>query len=136
MRPVGMIEPVVRQMILCEEAERDPENPNRINIMGLMNVVIRPVGETLPVLIPQIAVYLLLAGGRGPATVSLAGHYADTDRMIFETAGRTVNFGNDPLRAHGLIHRVRDVRIVRTGLYWIRFRYNGRTIAEQLLEVR
>lgn len=136
MRPFGMIEPVVRQMILCEDVERDPANPNRINIMGLMNTVVLPEGQPLPFVISQIAVYLLLAGGRGPATVSLAGHYVDSEQMIFETAGRQVNFGNDPLRAHGLIHRVRDVRVVHTGVYWIRFRYNGRAIAEQLLEVR
>jgi len=131
-----MVEPVVRQMILCEEVERDPDNPRRINIMGLMNTVIVPPDEPMPFLLRQIAVYLLLAGGRGPATLSLSAYQAESEEMVYETAGRSVDLGQDPLRAHGLIHRMQDVGIHERGVYCIRFRYNGREIAEQFFEVR
>jgi hypothetical protein len=86
--------------------------------------------------IDQLTIYLVLAGGRGPALLQIVAVYADTEDVAFQNPERSVDFGPDPLVIHGLTFRVRTITIHHPGLYLIQVRCNGHVIAHQPLLVR
>jgi hypothetical protein len=133
---MSAIEPVVRQMLLCDEVSRDADTPNKLNILGLRHAIRLAPEETFPFLLQQLTLYLLLAGGRGEGAVSVAGVVEEDDVKVFETRPRTVDFGQDPLHAQGLIFRVKDVIFPRPAVYSIQFLCGGKVLDHQPLIVR
>ena len=136
MSPVS-VPPVVRHMLLCEDIGRDPTNPKRIAIYGLIGAI-RSTGEPpFPLLYPVLCVYLVLAGGRGEGDAQIVGVSADGEKPVFASPTHRLSFGlTDPLDVAAVIFRIRDCSFPQAGLYWIEFRYNGETIAREPLVVR
>ena len=130
------IEPIVRHMLLCDDVHPDADNPHKMNVQGLVNTIGAQEGVSFPLHHPQLCVYLALTGGRGSGEVMVAAVQADSDRVAFTSLPHTLSFGPDPLAVQGVVFRIRDGVFPEPGLYWIEFRYNGRTIARQALAVR
>ena len=56
--------PVVQQMILCEEARRQPDNPRKWDLIGLIHRF-RSTKKQRPIRMPKVTVFLRLSNGRG-----------------------------------------------------------------------
>jgi hypothetical protein len=130
------IEPVVRHMLLCDRAMSDPENPHRIDVFGLANLIVVRPDAVFPFIQPQISVYLELAGGRGRGAGRIVVVQADTEQAVFGSQFHSLDFGTNPLAIVARVFRILDCVFPRPGLYWVEFRYNGKVIAQQPLEVR
>lgn len=130
------IEPVVRHMLLCDDIQRSPQRPRKVDILGLTRVIIVPPDATFPFSLPVLTVYLELTSGRGSGQVKIIGVEADTNEVVFETPERPVQFSDNPLAVQGLVFRILGATFPASGLYWVRFCYNGKVLAEQPLAVR
>ena len=129
------IEPVVRHMLLCDDGQHDPSGPRKVNVFGLTNTIRSHANPPFPFYQPQLTIYLALTGGRGTGDVVIAGVQGDSDSLVFATPPYTISFGSNPLAVRGMIIRVQNCPFPDPGLYWIEFRYNGRTLARQPLLV-
>jgi hypothetical protein len=110
------IEPVVRHMLLCDDVQRDEEQPNRFNVLGLANAIRFAPESEFPVRQRLLTVLLLLSGGRGSGQVHLVGVHADSNEAVFQTPPRTVHFAADPVAVQALIFRVLDVPFPQPGV--------------------
>jgi hypothetical protein len=133
---VSDVEPVVRVMLLCDEVGHDPDNPLKINVFGLVSTIRSLAEPPFPLCHPQLCAYLQLTGGRGTGQGQIATIHADTDQMAFTSATSALTFGSDPLAVLGVVFRMRDCPFPESGLYWVRFRYNEKVLAQQPLVVR
>ena len=129
------LEPVVRHMLLCDDVQHDPSGPRKVNVFGLTNTIRSHASPPFPFYQPQLTIYLALTGGRGTGDVVIAGVQGDSDSLVFATPPYTISFGSNPLAVRGMIIRVQNCPFPDPGLYWIEFRYNGRTLARQPLLV-
>jgi hypothetical protein len=130
------IEPVVRHMLLCDDVQRDPTDPHKVNVLGLVSTI-RSSGEPpFPFRHPELCVYVVLTGGRGTGEAEVAAVHADSDRLIFSTPRHALKLGPDPLAIRGMAFRIRGGLFPQPGLYWFEFRYNGKALARQPLVVR
>jgi hypothetical protein len=125
------IEPMVRHMILCDNVRRNPNNPNKIDILGLISTVRPAAGSTYPLPLSNLCVYLNLTGGRGTGAGQINVRHADSDIILLSSAPLTLIFPADPLALAGLIFRVRNCVLPQAGLYWIEFCYNQKVLAQQ-----
>src|SRR5262249_52238698 len=123
------IDPVVRHMLLCDQVERDAQQPTKFNVFGIVNAIRSAPGSEFPIQHPLLTVLLILSGGRGSGEVHIGGVHADSSETAFRSPKRTVSFGSDPLAVQGLVFRILDVPFPQPGLYWIQFCYNDRVIA-------
>jgi hypothetical protein len=130
------IEPVVRHMLLCDDVQHDPDNPVKLNVIGLANILRSTADPPFPFKHPQLCVYLHLTGGRGTGQAQVVAVHGDSDQVAFASPVNALSFGSDPLALVGVIFRMRNCPFPEAGLYWIQFRYNGKVIAQQPLVVR
>lgn len=130
------IEPVVRTMVLCERVLIDPENPQRIDLHGFVSVVVVAADALFPVVVPQLSVFLLLTSGRGTGRGQIVVVNDETSTPCFGTRAIDINLGNDPLRVIGQTFHILNCPFPSPGLYSVEFRYNGRMLASQNLDVR
>lgn len=130
------VSPTVRHMLLCDDAESQPDHPNRWNVSGLLHALTFASGTTFPTYHPLLTILLHLTGGRGSGVVKIVGVHADSDQVVFATPQRTIQFPNDPLAVYGLVFRILDVPIPARGLYYIQFQYNEQMIHQQPLLIR
>jgi len=128
--------PLVRSLILCEDILTDPDNPRRVSLLNLVQVI-RSVGElAYPLVQPELCVFAQLVGGRGTGTVEVRIESAESGGMIFQTRPRSLTFPNDPLAVYGLRFRIRNCSFPTPGLYWVQLRYNDQLLGQQPLILR
>jgi hypothetical protein len=130
------IDPVVRQMLLCDEVQVDPDKPHKVNLFGLISTVRADVGEDFPLRLSELCVYLLLSEVRGEGVGRIIGIDAETEKAVFATKGRQIRQGPSPLHVQGCVFRIRNTILPRPTLYLVQFRYNDRVLAQQPLLVR
>jgi hypothetical protein len=130
------VDPFVRHMLLCEDIRRDPNNPKKVDVLGLLNTI-QAVGEpAFPLRLPVLCVYLEVAGGRGTGQARVDCRQADSGRVIFSNPTHDLTFSPNPLAVRSLVFRISDCIFPGPGLYWIQFCYNQKALAEQPLIVR
>src|SRR5215469_10272103 len=101
------VHPTVRYLIVCEDVQSGPNNPNRISLLGLIGVV-RSTGEpAYPLVYPEICVFLELTECRAAGDARIEIQHADSGRVAFRTQTRTLSFSGDPLEIVGLVFRIR-----------------------------
>jgi hypothetical protein len=109
--------PVVRYMIVCEDWGFGPTSPRRVNVFGILNNIDSLDDPPYPLLFPQLAVVLMLTGGRGTGDAQIVFVSQDTGQRIFGTPKRSITFGPDPLAVAGVFFRIRDCLFPFPGLY-------------------
>ncbi len=130
------IDPFVRLMVVCDRMASDPANPRKTNLFGVASTVLVGAEAEFPVRQARLTVFLLLARGRGSGKAQLAIVAADTDATVFLGAPHPISFGTDPLLVGGSVFTLLDCEFLKPGLYWVEFRYNGRMLARQPIEVK
>lgn len=130
------VNPTVRHMLLCDDAEAQPDHPNRWNVSGLLHALTFASDTNFPTYHPLLTILLHLTGGRGSGTGHIVGMHADSEQVVFVTPQRMVPFPKDPLAVCGLVFRILDVPIPQRGLYYIQFRYADQVISQQPLLIR
>jgi len=83
-----------------------------------------------------MCVLLALTEGRGQGEGKIVCIFAEDGRKIFETHGRAISFGDDPLEVIGVPFRIRDCSFPRAGLYSEQFWYEGELVEERPLRMR
>jgi hypothetical protein len=131
---MAVIPPVVRHMLLCDDVTRNPDNPEKVSLIGLTSVV-RAV-EDFPILVSQLCVYLVFTNGRGSATIQIVIREAETGRKVTGGHPHRVKFAGDPTRVQGLILRLRDCVFPEPGLYQVELHVDEKAVAEEPLLVR
>ncbi len=130
------IHPLVRYMILCEDWETDLEDPRRVSIHGLVSHIRSLDQPPYPLLYRELCVFLVLTEGRGIGSAQIICVLEETNKKIFETPRRKIEFGSDPLEVVGLPFRIRDCRFPQVGMYSMQFWYNGFKLMECPLLLR
>jgi hypothetical protein len=125
------IDPVVRHMILCDDVRRYPNNPNKIDIIGLLSTVRPAADSAYPLLLPNLCVFLSLTGGRGTGVGQINLRHADSGILLRSSAPVALTFPANPLALTGLIVRLRNCILPQPDLYWVEFCYNQKVIAQQ-----
>jgi hypothetical protein len=132
-----MIPPNVRYMILCHEALAEPESPGRLRVNGLIPELRWPQGSTTPFHLGQLAVLLVLAGGRGSGQGWVDCIDDETGTPISRSGKRNVEFKDkDPLVPFCGRIALRDCYFPRPGWYRVRFLLDDQLISQQMLIVR
>lgn len=89
------VNPTVRHMLLCDDAEAQQDHSNRWNVSGLMHALTFAADTNFPTHHPLLTVLLHLTGGRGSGAVNIVGVHADSEQVVFATPQRTIQFPND-----------------------------------------
>ncbi len=123
--------------ILPTHSGRIPILPTHAGRIGILPHVINAGSDAaFPVCHPELCVFLQVTDGRGSGTVEIVAIESDTDQVIWSSIPQTITFGKDPLAVSGLVFRLRNCLFPRPGLYWIEFRYNDVTTAQEHLLLR
>ena len=123
--------PLVRSLIVCEDIIADPNNPNRVSLVHVVNSIRSMKQPPYPVRNPQLCVFIQLTGCRGPGEFRVEIREADMDEVIFATKTFRGSFPNNPLTVHGLRFRFRNCKFPRPGLYWLEFFFDNQVVAQQ-----
>lgn len=130
------IKPVVRYMLLCDDWRVDPDNHRRISIIGLLGNIHSLEAPPYPLFYREMCVFLVLTEGRGQGEGKIVCVFAENGQKIFETRGRPISFGDDPLEVVGVPFRIRDCSFPQSGLYAVQFWYEGELVEERPLRMR
>jgi hypothetical protein len=129
--------PVVRLFAACEEIQME-SGSSRISLRNVFHRIVRLPGEPFPCVCEQMALYALLANGRGEHEFQIEMTFLDegADRLMFQSPSGRVDLGQDPVTVHGLpVPRMR-VRFDQAGQYTFHLVCDGRRIGEYHVEVR
>jgi len=121
----------VRHLLLCDEVRTDPNNYQRIDVLGLMTSIRSTAVPPLPVVRPVLCALVLLTGGPGSGTLLLRIVHEQTGRIIFRSLPRSVRFVGDAEAVRGAVFRVRDCSLPMAGLYWVEVIFADAIIARQ-----
>jgi hypothetical protein len=130
------VDPVVRHMLLCDDVQRDPVNPNKVNVIGLVSTIQGVSEPPFPLLHPELCVYLQVTGGRGEGDAQIVVQHADSDQVVFSSPAHRLVFSTNPLSILGIIFRIQSCVFPGPGLYWVQFWYNQKRLAQQPLLTR
>jgi len=128
--------PFVRHMLLCDDVRRSPSDPRKVHVYGLFGDVRPTTSEAGYPLTVSFSIYLALTEGRGSGEGRIAISSADTGRLVYLGQPHRIEFGPDPLKVQGVIFRITSCSLPESGLYWVEFRYNNKTIAREPLRAR
>ena len=128
--------PVIRCLMICENAVRDPDNPHRVSLLGLASTIRSKDEPPYPLLLREVCVFVQMTECVGAGDLHVQIFHPDSGDLLFRTKSRRLDFGDNPLEIHGIIFRIRDLAIPRQGLYTFEFCYNGITEAEGYLLMR
>ncbi len=123
---MSFVEPVVRQMILCDDVQIDPQQPHKINVFGLVDTIVSSSEPRFPLSHPELCVFLQLTGGRGTGLGQIVVVAADSEQPLFASQAHAISFGTNPLAVRGVIFRILNCIFVEPGLYWVDFRLRAR----------
>lgn len=128
--------PVVRYLMVCEDVRPDPDNPNRVDLIGVTSAVrsVRP--PPFPCWVPSFAVFIELTGCRG--SVDGQVRLVDADRTLAVTGSpeHAIGLPDDPLEVVNIVFRLLKVRFDNPGLYWVQFFCAGQLLHQVPLLVR
>jgi hypothetical protein len=130
------ISPVVRYMILCDDWKCEPENNNRVTIVGLLSYFRSTGSPPYPLRLRELCVFLVLTEGRGQGEGKIVCVFEDTGQKVFETPARIISFGSNPLEILGAPFRIRDCPFSQPDLYSVQFWYDGLMVDERPLLMR
>jgi hypothetical protein len=130
------IKPVVRYMLLCDDWQLGPANNRRVTIIGLISNIHAIENPPYPLFYREMCVFLALTEGRGQGEGKIVCAFEETGQNIFETRGRPISFGPDPLEVVGVPFRIRDCSFPQAGLYSVQFWYEGEMVEERPLRMR
>ncbi len=125
--------PVVRYLIVCEDI---PAQLSRISLINLLGTLRSSSQPPFPFQCPKFCVYARPTECRGTGEVRLEIIEENTQTVIYQSASRRYNFGNDPLRVYGASFRIRDCVFPNAGLYWVQLCYNDTVVFQEPLRVR
>jgi hypothetical protein len=115
-----MLEPKVRQMIVCEDARVRQGSVGKIDIFGIMNKV---TAKSFPCNL-SFAVYLCLTDGRGAGRGRIVVKKAVAGETAYVGDLHEFEFGTDPLPLHPFLIRVFSCQLPSPALYSVEFVYN------------
>jgi hypothetical protein len=130
------LKPVVRYMLLCEDWHTDPDEQQRITIVGLISQIVALDEPAYPLLYQQLCVFLVLTEGRGQGEGQIVCVLEETGQKVFETRKRPIVFGSDPLEIVGVPFRILDCPFPQAGRYLVQFWYDGELVEERPLRLR
>ena len=129
------VAPTVRHLLLCDDVQRGPSNPSKINLLGLLTSIrVLDEQDAFPFQ-HSFAIYLVLTGGRGIGQGRIVVVNADTEEPVYVGSLHALDCGSDPLRVLGVTIRIPACEFPAPGLYWVEFRYNEETLAREPLHV-
>jgi hypothetical protein len=131
--------PVVRYMILCDDARVDPDKPNCTLIDCLMNNIVSLEKPPFPLVREMLCVYLVLTGCHGSGTAQIRVAYCDTEpeQPLFGSPPHTLDFApHSPLELLGVTFRIEGGLFPRAGRYSVQFWYNEHKVEERALQLR
>jgi hypothetical protein len=131
---MAVIPPVVRHILVCDDVLRNPENPSKIDIQGLVSSI-QALGD-FPILVPLLCVFVQFTNGRGIGRVQVAIRLADSEGLVSGSKSHSVKFPFNPLTVHGITFRLLDCIFTQSGLYHIEFCVDEKPIAVEPLLVR
>jgi hypothetical protein len=129
-----MLEPKVRQMVLCEDARRRKGSRGKFDLLGVINIVQAPA-HAFPMHL-SFTVYLCLTEARGSGTGAIVITNEDTDEEVYVGESHQLQFGADPIALGSVTLRVPLCLLPEPGLYRIDFVYNETVIGSHSLLVR
>ncbi len=125
--------PVVRFLIACEDIRRDPENPNKITLVNLINKIRPMEHEDYPLVAARFCVFVQLTECRGQGEVHLQMVHADSEEVMFRTRNRSLQFANQPLNLYGISFRILEAVFPMPGLYYLELWYNSTCLFQHSL---
>jgi hypothetical protein len=131
---MAIIPPVVRHMILCDDAQKAPSGKE--SVMGICAFIRSEGDPPYPHRHPLLCVYLLMTNGRGTGSVRILVRHATTERVVAGTPPRQLGFPSDPLHVHSLVLRILNCPFPEPGLYYVDFHVDGVAIASEPLLLR
>jgi hypothetical protein len=131
------MEPEVRYLIVCDQVHIDPQNLQRIDVLGLMTTLRSTASPPFP-LVRLCILVLLTAGAAAGQTGDLSVRIVQesTGRLVFRSGPRRIRFVNDPEDTSGAVFRVQNCSFPAAGLYWVECLFSGTVLARQRLSVR
>jgi hypothetical protein len=123
----------VRHLLLCDDVQTDPNNYQRINVIGLLSSIQSPGHSPLPVVRPLLCALVMLTGGPDSGQLILRIFHARTGRFIFRSSSRQVRFVGDPGAVSGIVFRIRNCSFPLAGLYWVEVVFKDAVLARQRL---
>jgi len=126
--------PIVRHMLICDDARPTRGNPRKMTVHGLLNTI-EVQSRRFPARF-GFCVYLLLTECRGSGIGRIRVVDAESGELGYEGGGLNLRFGKDPLLAHAVVVRITECELPAPGLYWIEFRYEDELLAREPLLVR
>jgi len=130
------INPVVRYMLLCDDWQLDAQNNRRVTIIGLISNIHSLEDPPYPLFYREMCVFLALTEGRGQGEGRITCVFEETGQKVFETRGRVISFGPDPLEVIGVPFRIQDCSFPQAGLYTVQFWYEGEMLEERPFRLR
>jgi hypothetical protein len=127
--------PVVKYMVLCEDARLEGPPPGQLNIEALTYRLKSGSGR-FPSYIPKLCALVVLSNGRGQGIGEVIGIHEDADRTFYRSGPQELDLGDDPLEFRVAFFHMKNVVIPAAGAYTFEFRYNGEVLATQALVVR
>jgi hypothetical protein len=115
-----MMEPIVREMILCEDARTRPGTKGKIDVFGIMN---RALAKVFPFNL-TFSVYLCLTDCRGSGRGRIVVKKAVDEEVVYVGDLHRFEFGDDPLALEPFLFRVFSCPVPTRGLYSVDFEYN------------
>jgi hypothetical protein len=127
---------IVRYFVPCSEIVVAPDRRD-VTLRSLIHTVVRVPGESFPCLRERMALYALLANGRGEHEFAVElVYFHEGQEQARRRPGRRIDLGPDPAVVHGLPIPLRNVTFDRPGKYTFYLLCDGRRIAEAHVDVR
>ncbi len=128
--------PIVRYFIPCLEILVTPDGKN-VTLANLIHSIVRLPGESFPCIREQMALYALLANGRGE-------HGFEIELVFFDEGTehsrrrpwQRLDLGQDPSKIFGLAIPLKNVTFEKPGQYTFYLLCDSRRIAEAQVDVR
>lgn len=102
------VEPFVRHMLLCEDVQKNPKNPNKVDVLGLLSTLTASGSPSFPMCLPVLCIYLEVAAGRGAGQGHIVCRHADSGDIIFSSPIHSLTFPPDPLAIQGVLIRLAE----------------------------
>jgi hypothetical protein len=128
--------PVVRYLVPCLEIVVAPDGRD-VTLLNLIHTIVRLPGEPFPCIREQMALYALLANGRGEHEFEVELVFLDQGvEQSRRRPWRRKDLGQDPSKVFGLELMLKNITFDKPGQYTFYLLCDGRRIAEAQVDVR
>lgn len=125
------MEPEVRYLLPCDDVRTDPDNYQRIDVLGLITAIRSTANPSFPIVRPLLCALVILTGGQGNGELVLRIFHDQSGRLVFRSSPRKVRFVGPTEAMLGVVFRIRDCSFPMAGLYWMEVVFAGSVIARQ-----